>query len=55
VAALGTLAAAASAAFLIQFFHNFDVTVIDLAFHLAAVGLVVLVGTALRRPLLNAA
>jgi hypothetical protein len=55
VAALGTLAAAASAAFLIQFFHNFDVTVIDLAFHLAAIGLVVLVGTVLRRPLLNAA
>jgi hypothetical protein len=54
VAALGTLATAASAAFLIQFFHNFDVTVIDLAFHLAAVGLVVLVGLALRRPLLNA-
>jgi hypothetical protein len=55
VAALGTLATAASAAFLIQFFHNFDVTVIDLGFHLAAIGLVVLIGTALRRPLLNAA
>lgn len=54
VAALGTLATAASAAFLIQFFHNFDVTVIDLAFHLAAVGLIVLIGVALRRPLLNA-
>ncbi len=54
VAALGTLATAATAACLIQFFHNFDVTVIDLALHLAAIGLVVLVGAALRRPLLNA-
>jgi hypothetical protein len=55
VAALGTLAAAASAAFLLQFFHPFDVTVIDLGLHLAAVGVVVLIGTSLRRPLLNAA
>jgi hypothetical protein len=53
VAALGTLAAAASAAFLLQFFHPFDVTVIDLGLHLAAVGLVVLVGTTLCRPLLD--
>ena len=55
VAALGTLAVAATAAFVLQFFHDFDVTVIDLAFHLAAVGLLVLAGTALRRPLLDAA
>ncbi len=54
VAALGTLATAATAAFLLEFVHNFDVTVIDLALHLSAVGLVVLVGTALRRPLLAA-
>jgi hypothetical protein len=54
VAALGTLATAATAAFLIQFFHNFDVTVIDLSYHLAAIGLVVLIGAVLRRPLLNA-
>jgi len=38
----------------LQFFHPFDVTVIDLALHLAAIGLVVLIGTALRRPLLDA-
>jgi hypothetical protein len=55
VAALGTLGAAATAAFLLQFFHPFDVTVIDLALHLAAVALVVLVGTVWRRPLLAAA
>ncbi len=55
VAALGTLGVAASAAFMLQFFHPFDVTVIDLALHLSAVGLVVLVGTVWRRPLLAAA
>jgi hypothetical protein len=54
VAAMGTLGVAATAAFILQFFHPFDVTVIDLALHLAAVGLVVLLGTSLRRPLLNA-
>ncbi len=54
VAALGTLGVAASAAFMLQFFHPFDVTVIDLALHLAAVALVVLVGTLWRRPLLAA-
>jgi hypothetical protein len=54
VAALGTLGVAATAAFILQFFHPFDVTVIDLTLHLAAVGLVVLLGTALRRPLLDA-
>ncbi|HEY6453126.1 MAG TPA: NrsF family protein [Steroidobacteraceae bacterium] len=54
VAALGTLGVAASAAFILQFFHPFDVTVIDLAFHLAAVGLVVLIGVAWRRALLRA-
>jgi hypothetical protein len=52
VAALGTLGVAATAAFMLQFFHPFDVTVIDLALHLAAVALVMLIGTALRRPLL---
>jgi len=55
VAALGALGVAASAAFLLQFVHPFDVTVIDLALHLAAVALVVLIGTAWRRPLLAAA
>lgn len=54
VAAIGTLAVAATAAFVLQFFHPFDVTVIDLALHLAAIGLVVLIGITLRRPLLDA-
>jgi len=54
VALLGTLGVAATAAFLLQFFHPFDVTVIDLTLHLAAIGLVMLVGSALRRPLLAA-
>jgi hypothetical protein len=55
VAALGTLGVAATAAFILQFFHPFDVTVIDLALHLAAITLVVLIGTAWRRSLLAAA
>jgi hypothetical protein len=54
VAAFGTLGVAAAAATLLQFFHPFDITVLDLAIHLAAVGSVVAVGTALRRPLLGA-
>jgi hypothetical protein len=53
VAVTGTLGVAATAAFLLQFFHPFDVTVIDLALHLAAIGLVVLIGTAWRRRLLD--
>jgi hypothetical protein len=52
VATFGTLGVAAMAATLLQFFHPFDVTVIDLTFHLAAIGLVILIGTALRGPLL---
>jgi len=43
VAAVGGLGVAGLAAFLLQFFHPFDVTVLDLATHLAAVGLVVAV------------
>jgi hypothetical protein len=54
VAAVGTLGVAATAAFVLQFFHPFDVTVIDLALHLVAIGIVVLIGTAWRRPLLDA-
>ncbi|HEY3808968.1 MAG TPA: NrsF family protein [Steroidobacteraceae bacterium] len=55
VAVTGTLGVAATAAFLLEFFHPFDVTVIDLTLHLAAIGLVVLVGTAWRRRLLDPA
>jgi hypothetical protein len=54
VAALGTLGVAASAAFVLQFFHPFDVTLIDLALHLAAIALVMLIGTLWRRALLAA-
>ncbi len=53
VAALGTLGVAATAAFILEFFHPFDVTVIDLTLHLAAIGLVMLIGTLWRRPLLD--
>jgi hypothetical protein len=53
VAAVGALGVAATAAFILEFFHPFDVTVIDLSLHLAAVGLVVLIATSLRRPLLD--
>ena len=55
VAVLGTLGVAATAAFVLEFFHPFDVTLIDLAFHMAAVGLVVLVGATWRRTLLASA
>ena len=54
VAVVGGLGVAAIAAFLLQFFHPFDVTLIDLALHLAAVGVIALLATALRRPLLGA-
>ena len=54
VAALGTLGVAATSAFVLQFFHPFDVTVSDLTLHLAAVALVILVGTAWRGKLLAA-
>jgi len=55
VAIFGTLGVAAASATLLQFFHPFDITVLDLGFHLAAVGFVVFLGAALRRPLLSAA
>ena len=55
VAAIGTLGVAATAAFVLEFFHPFDVTAIDLALHLSAIGLVVLVGIAWRRLLLDTA
>ncbi len=55
VAALGTLGVAALADFILEFFHPFDVTVIDLALHVAAIGVVMLIGIALRRRLLGAA
>jgi hypothetical protein len=45
VAAMAGLGVAALAAFLLQFFHPFDVTALDLAFHAAAVLLIVAVST----------
>ena len=54
VAAMGTLGVAAAAALVLQFFHPFDVTVIDLTLHLAAIALVMGIGTAWRRALLDA-
>lgn len=54
VATMGTLGVAATAAFILQFFHPFDVTVIDLALHLAAVAVVMAAGTLWRRGLLDA-
>jgi hypothetical protein len=54
VAVFGTLGTAAAAATLLQFFHPFDITVQDLGFHLAAVACVIVLGAALRRPLLAA-
>ncbi len=46
VAAMSGLGVASIAAFLLQFFHPFDVTFIDLGFHLAAVGAVILLARA---------
>lgn len=42
VAAMGGLAAAAMAAFALQFFHPFDVTFMDLGVHAAAITIVIL-------------
>lgn len=55
VATLGMLGVAATAAFILEFFHPFDVTVIDLVLHLAAVGVVMALGIGLRRRALAAA
>jgi hypothetical protein len=54
VAAMGGLGVAALAAFLLQFFHPFDVTFMDLGLHLAGVAVVVVFATAAARPALDA-
>lgn len=54
VAACGALGVAATASFVLEFFHPFDVTVIDLALNFAVLALVMAALTALRRPLLAA-
>jgi hypothetical protein len=55
VAVLGGLGTAALAAFLLQFFHPFAVTFIDLAVHLSAIGLVVGATAFLNRRMLSPA
>jgi len=47
VAAVGGLGAAGIAAFVLQFFHPFDVTFMDLAVHAVAIGIVVSAASAL--------
>lgn len=51
VALLGGLGSAALAAFLLQFFHPFAVTFLDLGIHLVAIGLVVAAASFNRRAL----
>jgi hypothetical protein len=51
VALLGGLGVAALAGFVLQFFHPFDTTVIDLLFHAAATGAVLAVAGGVRRVL----
>jgi hypothetical protein len=50
VAAMAGLGVASLAAFLLQFFHPFDVTFLDLGAHLSAVAAVVIVARAAARP-----
>jgi hypothetical protein len=52
VALAGALGVAATAATLLQFFHPFDITWLDLGFHLGAVAVIVTVAGALREALL---
>ena len=54
VAAMAGLGVASLAAFLLQFFHPFDVTFIDLGLHLAGVATVIIMARAVARPGLNA-
>jgi Negative regulator of sigma F len=54
VAAMAGLGVASLAAFLLQFFHPFDVTFIDLGLHLAAVATVIILARAAARRGLNA-
>jgi hypothetical protein len=49
VAAVGALGVAAIAAFILQFFHPFDVTFMDLGIHAAAVAIVVAAATGVER------
>jgi hypothetical protein len=53
VAVLGGLGVASIAAFLLQFFHPFDVTFMDLGVHVAGVTLVTLIAALAARPALT--
>jgi len=55
VALLGGLGAAAASAFLLQFFHPFALTAIDLGVHLLGVGLIVGIASHSRRRTLSSA
>ena len=55
VAALGGLGVAAFSAFLLQFFHPFAVTFLDLAVHLVAIAIVIGLTALLKRPILRPA
>jgi len=55
VAALGGLGAAAFSAFLLQFFHPFVVTFLDLVVHLVAIAIVIGLTALLKRPILRPA
>jgi hypothetical protein len=55
VALLGGLGTAAGAAFLLQFFHPFEVTVVDFAIHLFSLALVVGAAALINRRLLSPA
>jgi hypothetical protein len=55
VALLGGLGSAALGAFLLRFFHPLTITFLDLAFHLAAILVVVGLTALLRRPMLRPA
>jgi len=50
VAAVGATGVAALAAFILQFFHPFDVTLIDLGAHLAALSILIVVISVVGRP-----
>jgi len=52
-AAVGGLGAAAISAFLLQFFHPFEVTVVDLGVHLAGVLALISLSAASSRRLLS--
>jgi hypothetical protein len=52
VASVGTVGVAALAAFILQFFHPFDVTVLDFGIHLTALAILVAVASISGRPAL---